>query len=976
MKHTTNSKGLPRKSFRLALAFAVISLFSWTLLSDSSLVSRRAQAAGFMVTNTNDAGAGSLRQAIIDSNSNGNFVDTITFNIPGGSLKTIHLATALPPIFFPVTIDGYTQPGASPNTLAVGDNAVLQIELDGTNLPTNAVVLQISGTDCTIKGLAINRASGQNVSAIRINHSNTRIEGNFIGINPAGTTALGNQFGILVSTNATSTTIGGLSPAARNVISGNTNAGILILNDQNKNVKVQGNYIGTDASGTKDLGNGRGIQVLDCSGVTIGGVTAGSRNVISGNDVHGITLSGTETNTTIQGNYIGTQADGVSALGNLPNGIYIDGVRDNTVGGTGAGAGNMIAYNTVHGVSVEGDTATGNAILSNSTFGNFQAGIYLQGNFANDSGDGDIGPNNRQNHPVISAMLTNGGLNTTVHATLNSNPNGVFRIEVFANDSCPGNLGEGKTFVGATSLTTDGAGNGAVDFGLATFVPAGTALTATATSAGNDTSFFSPCAIVAVPPSISVSDLSKSEGNSGTTNFDFNVTLSAASIQTVTVDYTSMPGTATAGSDYLPTAEKLTFAAGETSKTATVMVKGDPDDEPNETFTLQLSNPVNATLQKPQGTGTIINDDAPAQPTFEFSQPNLMVQEDLSTVTLTVIRTGDTSGPASVDYTTQDNKATQKTDYEIAAGTLNFAPGETSKTLTILINEDAYIEGDELFKVALSNPAGASLGQTNTSSVTIVDDLPESASSPIDNAPAFVCMQYHDFLNRAPDPDGLAFWTKEITSCGNDTQCIEAKRVNVSAAFFLSIEFQQTGYLRYLLQKESFGSTPKYAEFMRDAQEVSRGVVVTAPGWEQKLKDNQQQFAEKWTARPAFKALYDALSNDAYVNAIYKNAGIVPPQAQKDKLVAALNAGSKNRAAVLLDVAADATFRQQEQNAAFVMMEYFGYLRRDPNAAPDSDLSGYNFWLNKLNQFGGNYLDAEMIKAFITSFEYRQRFAQ
>jgi hypothetical protein len=169
---------------------------------------------------------------------------------------------------------------------------------------------------------------------------------------------------------------------------------------------------------------------------------------------------------------------------------------------------------------------------------------------------------------------------------------------------------------------------------------------------------------------------------------------------------------------------------------------------------------------------------------------------------------------------------------------------------------------------------------------------------------------------------------------------------------------------------------PKYTSFMRDLQEVSRGVVVNAPGWQQKLANNQQQFAEKWINRPEFKTAYDALSNDAYVNALYKNAGIAPPQAEKDKLVEALNTASMNRSSVLLEVAEDATFRQQEQNAAFVLMEYFGYLRRDPNASPDSDLSGYTFWLNKLNQFNGNYFDAEMIKAFTTSFEYRQRFGQ
>lgn len=128
--------------------------------------------------------------------------------------------------------------------------------------------------------------------------------------------------------------------------------------------------------------------------------------------------------------------------------------------------------------------------------------------------------------------------------------------------------------------------------------------------------------------------------------------------------------------------------------------------------------------------------------------------------------------------------------------------------------------------------------------------------------------------------------------------------------------------------------------------------------------------------RPVFKATYDGLSNAAYVNTLYANAGIVPPQAEQAALVARLDNASQTRAGVLLQIAADPAFRQQEQNPGFVMMEYFGYLRRDPNAAPDSDLSGYLFWLNKLNNFKGNYIDAEMVKAFITSFEYRQRFAQ
>jgi hypothetical protein len=196
----------------------------------------------------------------------------------------------------------------------------------------------------------------------------------------------------------------------------------------------------------------------------------------------------------------------------------------------------------------------------------------------------------------------------------------------------------------------------------------------------------------------------------------------------------------------------------------------------------------------------------------------------------------------------------------------------------VLINEDAFVEGDESFSVSLSNPAGAALGQQNTANVLLVDDQPESTLNPIDDAQAFVYTHYHDFLNREPDPAGLAFWTSQITSCGTDVKCIEVARINVSASFFLSIEFQETGYLLYLMQKESFSTMPRHATFMRDLQEVSRGIVVNAPGWQQKLVDNQQQFADKWINRAEFKAAYDALSNEQCQRPL-QNAGIVPPQA-------------------------------------------------------------------------------------------------
>jgi hypothetical protein len=477
-------------------------------------------------------------------------------------------------------------------------------------------------------------------------------------------------------------------------------------------------------------------------------------------------------------------------------------------------------------------------------------------------------------------------------------------------------------------------------------------------------------------PSISINDVSQSEGNNGITGFTFTVSLSAASAQMVTVNYATANNTAQSGSDFQSANGMLSFAPGETLKQISVSVNGDTQDEPTETFFVTLSNAANATINKASGTGTIVNDDSTAGPEFNFSQANYSVQEDLGALTVTITRTGNSNAAASVDYLTVDGSAVQKSDFELAIGTVNFAPGETTRTITILLNEDSHVEGTEGFKVTLINPNGAALGQTSTATVNIVDDGLESFVNPIDDAGVFVYTHYHDFLNREPDSAGLQFWTNQIESCGADAQCREVKRINVSASFFLSIEFQETGYLRYLLEKESFASTPKYTEFMRDIQEVSRGVIVNSPGWQQKIKDNQEQFAEKWINRQAFKALYDSMSNADFVNAIYANAGILPSPAKRDSLVNALDVNSQSRAAVLLEVAADTGFRQKENSAAFVMMQYFGYLRRDPQAKPDSDLSGYNFWLNKLNSFNGDFQKAEMVKAFLDSIEYRGRFAQ
>jgi len=253
-----------------------------------------------------------------------------------------------------------------------------------------------------------------------------------------------------------------------------------------------------------------------------------------------------------------------------------------------------------------------------------------------------------------------------------------------------------------------------------------------------------------------------------------------------------------------------------------------------------------------------------------------------------------------------------------------------------------------------------------------------------------VRQHYHDFLNREPDTDGLNFWTKEITDCGSDQSCIDVKRVNVSAAFFLSTEFQNSGYYVERIWKTSFGDINpptipvpvRFTNFLRDTQEVGAGVVVGQGSWQTQLDNNKSAFALGFVQRSPFLSRYPALTSaTAFVDTLNNNAGNVLSDSERSSLIAELSPNPADpalRADVLRKIADNAVLQQRELNRAFVLMEYFGYLRRDPDAAPEPNLNfdGYNFWLNKLNQFNGNFVNAEMVKAFITSAEYRQRFGQ
>ena len=329
-----------------------------------------------VVTNTNDGGAGSLRQAILNANlmPNGASPDTITFNIPGPGVHTIQPLTALPLIVDPLVIDGYSQPGASANTLAQGDDAKLLVEIDGSQTPAGTDGLRVGADDSAVRGLVINRFQLGNGNSVGLAQgaaitllpaaTNDVIAGNFIGTDAAGAAALGNGFDDVLLVSAPGNRVGGTAPADRNLISGSpadpTNStsssglvrgnGVNVFGLESTGNVIQGNYVGTDATGTLALANGGAGVVLGAGGNTVGGTDPAARNLLSGNRF-GVEISGDGgTADLVQGNYIGTTIDGVSALPNSTAGVLLSGAIKSTIGGTAAGAGNLISGNGGAGI--------------------------------------------------------------------------------------------------------------------------------------------------------------------------------------------------------------------------------------------------------------------------------------------------------------------------------------------------------------------------------------------------------------------------------------------------------------------------------------------------------------------------------------------------------------------------------------------------------------------------------------------------
>jgi trimeric autotransporter adhesin len=450
--------------------------------------------ATFMVTTTADSGAGSLRQAILDANASPG-VSAIAFNIPGDGPHIITNVTALPAVTNTVVVDGYTQPGAITNTDAAAFNAVIKIVLTrATATLFDGLSLQWPG--CVVRGLNI-IGMGDDGIEVGIGAHGCVVEGCVIGMD-LGSVKRANS-GNGVSINSSGNRIGGMTPAARNVISGNIGSGVWVAGVGNT---IVGNNIGLSLNGTAKVANGQdGVRVLVGSNNTIGGTSAGARNVIAGNLHDGVEISGVAAaNNVVQGNYIGTDVTGAIPLGNEDYGIYLSSSRNTVIGGVAPGAANLIAFNLQDGIGIS--TGTNNVIRGNSIHSNSGLGIDIDLNrvTTNDFGDGDVGANQRQNFPVLTSALIHAAT-TDVSGTLNSGTNQTYTLDFYANAvadpvfagtyNSVGN-GEGQQYLGSTEVTTDGSGNATFSVTFTT-AAIGKFICATATDSFGNTSEFGPC---------------------------------------------------------------------------------------------------------------------------------------------------------------------------------------------------------------------------------------------------------------------------------------------------------------------------------------------------------------------------------------------------------------------------------------------------------------------------------------------------
>ena len=397
-----------------------------------------------------------------------------------------------------------------------------------------------------------------------------------------------------------------------------------------------------------------------------------------------------------------------------------------------------------------------------------------------------------------------------------------------------------------------------------------------------------------------------------------------------------------------------------TGSVASAQDSGSGSDDPSPTPTPSpTASPTASPTPLPSPTVSPTPDNEHCR--ISFSSPTYTVNEDAGLATITVVRACDRIRESKVDFFTRDGSASNRSDFTFSAGRLFFGNGVTTESFNVLITNDVLVEGNETVNLFLSDPGGsASLADPSTAVLTIVDnDTTPPTSNPIEQPDFFVNQHYADFLNRQADDGGRDYWSGRIRECGANEDCIRDRRIDVSAAFFIEAEFQQTGSYVYRLYEASLGRHPSYDEFMPD-----RGRLVATAD----LEANKALFSDDWVQRPEFKQHYpETMTPFEFVNRLMDTAGLMPFVSERQRLVAEMESGA-TRSQIIREIIEIPDFKEREYNAAFVLMQYFGYLRRDP------DQGGYDFWLNTLNnRVPGNY--RSMVCAFLTSAEMQDRFS-
>jgi hypothetical protein len=435
---------------------------------------------------------------------------------------------------------------------------------------------------------------------------------------------------------------------------------------------------------------------------------------------------------------------------------------------------------------------------------------------------------------------------------------------------------------------------------------------------------------------------------------------------TTTVDFATSDGTAIAGSDYTSTSGTLTFSHGSISQTFTVPISNDTADEPDETVNLTLSNVTGSgTLGTPATAVLTITDNDP--PTFSLDASTYSVDEDDLRVSVTINRGGDLSQAVRVDYATSDpsglntcaqvtGNASQRCDYATVVGTLRFAAGEISKVIHIPVVDDVYIEGGETFTLTLSNALGGELATPATATITINDNDVGPAANPIDNDAFWIRQMYIDILGREPEPGAVNAWLAILNNCTPATNC---DRTAVALGFLKSVEFQGRGFFAYRFYAASLGRPALYSEFVPDHARFS-GFLTPA-----ELELNKQDYVNEFMNRAEFKSIYDPTigNNTLYVDTLLQRAGL-PNHPQRATWINGLNNATLTRADVLRQLVDSNEVYFRFLNEGFVVMNYFGLLRRSADAQ-------YLVWIQILNQTGD---ERGIVTGFINSPEYRLRF--